>query len=97
MTGSYQIDWHQKSYVCIHVFEDTRPVLLVARNGGNWSFLCGYGHDDLVAEGRVVGIGHILDRDPTLLSLLDLPPEWEAERKSVEDAWVRVRCDEAAP
>jgi len=49
------------------------------------------------AERRGVGIGHILDRDPTLLSLIDLPPEGEAERKPIEDAWVRVPCTGAEP
>jgi hypothetical protein len=35
-------------------------------------------------------MGHELAKDPTLLPLLDLPPEWEAERKSINDQWIRL-------
>lgn len=89
MTKPSPIAWHQKAYVCVHIFEDTRPVLLVSRNGGAWSLLCGHEHDDITLGARVVGIGHILDRDPTILPLLDLPAEWEAERETPTGDWVR--------
>jgi hypothetical protein len=76
------------AYVCSHVFERTRPVLLVARDGGDWQFLCGgeHGPDDLP---RVVGMNHLMDDDPTLPQLLDLPADWEAERRSSSDPWIR--------
>jgi len=80
-----------KSYVCIHIFNGTRPVLFVSREGGDWSFLCGDLHDDVVDNYRVVGIGHIFDRDPTLLELLDLPEEWDAERQYVGGEWLRTK------
>lgn len=32
---------------------------------------------------KVVGLNHLLHRDPELRSLLDLPIDWEAERQSV--------------
>ena len=89
MTQPSPIPWHQKAYVCVHIFEDTRPVLLVSRNGGAWSLLCGHGHDDIMLGAKVVGIGHILDRDPTILPLLDLPAGWEAERETPTGDWVR--------
>ena len=80
----------QKSYVCIHVFNKERPILLVNRSDGSWCFLCGGGHEQAASNYKVVGIGHLFDGDPSLLSLLDLPAEWEAERKSVQDDWVRT-------
>ena len=93
----------QKSYVCIHVFNKERPILLVNRSDGSWCFLCGGGHEQAASnyrvvgichlferDYRVVGIGHLFERDSSLLSLLDLPAEWEAERKSVQDEWVRT-------
>jgi hypothetical protein len=80
----------QKSYVCIHVFNNERPILLVNRSDGSWCFLCGGGHEQAASNYRVVGIGHLFERDSSLLSLLDLPAEWEAERKSVQDEWVRT-------
>jgi hypothetical protein len=85
-----QYDYHQKAYICIHVFKREQPVLLVNREGGDWQFLCGQVHEQAGSQLRVVGIGHVLEHDPTLLPLTDLPPEWEAERESVDDEWVRV-------
>ena len=75
-------------YICLHVFENSRPVLLVSKEGGDWQFLCGgeHGQDELP---RVVGINHLLSRDNTLLELLDLNDNWEAERKSLKDPWTR--------
>ena len=81
--------YHHKAYVCIHIFDLSRPVLLVSRLDGDWSFLCGAEHADNPDNYRLVGKGHILDRDPTLRELDDLAPNWEAERGSITDAWVR--------
>jgi hypothetical protein len=91
--SDYQYNTHQKSYVCIHIFNGTAPVLLVSRADGDWCFLCGANHKDDPSEYRVVGMGHELVKDPTLLPLLDLPPEWEAERRSVNDQWIRLPID----
>lgn len=84
---SFPNDLHSKSYVCIHVFEQTRPILLVDRSNGDWSFLCGGLHPNDAAYYRVVGIGHVLDADPSLASLSDLAPNCEAERKSMDKSW----------
>lgn len=78
-----KVDFRQKTYVCLHVFENTRPVLLVTRPEGDWCFLCGENHDNDASAYRVVGIGHIFDRDASLLNVLDLEPNWDAERTSV--------------
>lgn len=90
MRMSKQIDPHQKAYVCVHVYDNIRPVLLVSRADGDWCFLCGDKHEDVASAYRVVGIGHLIGRDRTLETLLDLPPNWEAERQSPESAWIRT-------
>lgn len=90
MTDPTKIDEHQKAYVCVHVFDGTRPVLLVSRAADDWSFLCGQEHDDDETSYRVVGIGHLLQRDPSLYSSLDLLPEWEAEREAPGKEWIRT-------
>jgi hypothetical protein len=36
-----------------------------------------------------VGINHLLDDDPSLHQLVDLPIDWEAERRSSADPWIR--------
>lgn len=77
------------AFVCSHIFDDTRPVLLVCRPGGDWQFLCGETHDD-EAIPKVVGLNHLLERDPTLEELRDLPDEWEAERISSKHQWIKT-------
>jgi len=76
----------------MHVFEHTSPILLVSRAEGDWCFLCGDEHDDSASMYRVVGMVHLLELDPTLQLVLDLPSEWEAERKSKDDPWLRTPC-----
>ncbi len=84
---------HLKSYVCKHVFDRSRPILLVSRADGDWSFLCGESHENSASEYKVVGIGHVLESDPSLQEVLDLPIDWDAERVSVGQKWVRKPCD----
>jgi hypothetical protein len=91
---SRQIPFHEKAYVCIHVFADERPVLLVSRPDGDWCFLCGDEHDDDASDYRVMGIGHVLERDQTLHEVADLRADWEAERTAVGAEWRRVEIPE---
>ena len=92
---SHTASYHEKAYVCLHIFDASRPVLLVVRSDSDWSFLCGDEHGDTAANYRVVGKGHILDRDPSLRELADLAPNWEAERTSASGVWVRKPSTEA--
>ena len=79
------------AYVCPHVFEDTRPILYVTRNGGDWQFLCGGDdHDD---ECHLVGVSHLTERDPSLNDLAGLKPELEAERDAVGAEWILSKCE----
>lgn len=83
-------DYHQKAYVCIDVFENKKPVTLVYRSDGDWCFTSSdnnYGNDP--DKYRVVGVGHLIDRDPSLAFLENLPNNCEAERKSPKHRWVR--------
>lgn len=85
----------QIAYVCRHVFENSRPILFVSRGGGDWQCLCGEEHaaDEIP---HVVGLNHLLERDAALTELQDLPEEWEAERVSVQDDWVRTQIESDA-
>lgn len=86
---------YQKSYVCTHVFEGSRPVLLVSRPDGDWCFLCGGNdHENSADSYRVVGLGHVLNRDRGLVDQLDLGPGWEAERADASSAWLRARIED---
>jgi hypothetical protein len=77
------------------VFDRQRPVLLVNRSDGDWVLVCGDTHPDDASSYCVVGIGHVIDHDPTLEETLDLSPEWEAERSAVGAPWRRqIASDE---
>jgi len=77
--------------VCEHVFDASRPVLLVSHEGGDWQFLCGSVDHASWDTARVVGINHLFDGDPSLRELLDLPAGWDAERAKIGEAWARKR------
>lgn len=80
------------AFVCKHVLEHSRPVLLVARDDGDWQFLCGEAHEpEEIPE--VVGMNHIIDSDPGLRQILDLPAGWLAERSSPDLPWVRTMSE----
>ena len=65
------------------------PILLVTHDAddGGWQFLCGTSDDP--ADGRVVGLGRMLTRDPSLGELADLPEGWRAWRASAGQHWER--------
>lgn len=75
-----------RALVCSHVFEYSRPVLLVAREDGEWLFLCGGLHTD-DERFHVIGVNHLLQRDPSLEGVAGLEDLHEAQRGSVQDAW----------
>ncbi len=77
-----------EAYVCSHVFQAVRPVLLVAVEEGDWMFLCGTLHDEQ-EHYHLVGINHLTERDPTLAEVLDLPDGFETEREIVGGTWRR--------
>ena len=79
--------------VCNHIFRDERPILYVSRPEGEWQFMCGEG-DHTASDGHLVGVGHLTDRDPSLNELIDLQPDYEADRKSIDDPWVISECEE---
>lgn len=83
------LPYETKCFVCIHVFDRSRPVLYVTRPDGDWCALCGAEHPEDANAYRVVGIGHVIDDDPGLSEILDLAPNQEAERSTVGDPWVR--------
>ena len=71
------------------VIQDGLPILNVAHyaEDHSWAFTCGTSDD--VADGRVIGMGQALKRDPTLSSIADLRPGWHAYRQAVGGPWTR--------
>lgn len=83
------------AYICSHVYENSRPILLVSRDGGDWQCLCG-GEHDVGEVPRVVGLNHLVERDPTIAELFDLPVDWEAERVRVGSKWMRSKVSHSS-
>lgn len=82
-------------FICSHIFNNTRPILFVSRAGGDWQFLCGEKHE-INENPKIVSIGHLIEQDPTLNEIANLPVNWEAERTGVGDQWVKMKCRDYA-
>jgi hypothetical protein len=70
------------------VFEGA-PILHVTHDEDDhgWQFL---GWEDAdVAQGAVVCLSHIVELDPSVLEVADLPPGWHAWRRSKTEPWQR--------
>ena len=80
------------SYVCKHIFNQTKPILLVSREDGDWQFLCGENHDDEELP-HVIGLNHIYEIDPSIISLKNLKKNYVADRGSINDKWKRKKCE----
>lgn len=85
MSRSFRRDYGV--YICEHIFRNTRPVLVCVRDDdGSYQFLCG--EDDPEEDvPHVVGVGHLLDRDPSLEVLANLEEGTLAVRTSAEGSW----------
>ena len=87
---SWMVTRHEvAAFVCTHVWNDHAPILHVAVEHGDWMFLCGGFHDETDGGPIVLGRNHVVDRDPTVAEVLDLPDHWEAVRSAAGEAWVR--------
>jgi hypothetical protein len=66
------------------------PILTVAHNRDDdgWQFL-GAGRP-AEAHAVLVALRDVVERDPSLYSLADLPSGWVATRKSASDQWLRA-------
>jgi hypothetical protein len=73
----------------VNVLERNYPILLVTHDedDGGWQVLCG--ETDDVDDGRVVGLGCMFERDPSIGQLANLPLGWRAWRESVDSPWCR--------
>ncbi len=91
-SGEQRPPFDLKCYVCSHVFAGSRDIMLVTRPDGDWCFMCGAeDHPDDASALRVVGLGHVIDRDASVADVLDLEPNEEADRASLSGDWVRTR------
>jgi hypothetical protein len=78
------------------VRDDEQAILLVFHEeNGDWQFLSS--NEEREEEIVLVHLSHVLDWDPTVQSLEDLPGGWKAWRGSVDDDWARERTSPDQP
>ncbi len=67
---------------------DGAPILVVVHysDDHSWAFLDGLGFQ--ASDALVVAMQEIVELDPTISSIADLPPGWVARRESVVSVWV---------
>lgn len=86
------VEEHLGALVCPHVFDHSKPALVVCRRNGEYQFLCGSEHTK-AERPRVVGVSHLLDHDKSLNELLEpgaekrFPENWFAERTALGAEW----------
>jgi hypothetical protein len=73
----------------IHITNLTKPILLACHYSGDdgWAFLTG--EEFSMDESQLVSLKNILQLDPSLEGIADLPPGWSAQRQSVGGCWNR--------
>ncbi|AMV37267.1 hypothetical protein [Planctomyces sp. SH-PL62] len=71
------------------IIHEDEPILLVCRDAedGSWQFLAGGPFE--VADGLLVSLRTLVERDPRLAELADLPPGWQAWRPRPDSPWER--------
>jgi hypothetical protein len=71
------------------VLDGSEPVLLVSHDEDDHSWQFIGSTDACVADGRVVCLEEMVELDPTVLEVADLPPGWQAVREEVGGPWTR--------
>lgn len=85
----------QACLCCVHVLRRERPALLISNAAGVWQVMCGHDDHDFDrddAEGDAkdavaIHFARLVDDDPSLAALEELPADWSARRASFEAAW----------
>jgi hypothetical protein len=82
-------------FALAQIIEHGYPVLYVSHDcdDGAWQFL--HGGDFQMEDARLVSLRGMVERDPTLLQLADLPLGWYAWRSSATEPWVRASKEQA--
>ena len=71
------------------IIENSEPILLVSHDDddGSWQFLTGGSFE--VADGMLILLRNMVERDPSLDELADLPLGWQAWRERQGSPWER--------
>ncbi len=77
----------------VQVLENKFPILNVTHysDDHSWAFTCGTTNN--TEDARLISMHKVLERDPTLRTIADLPPGWTAWRERVGGEWHRSPND----
>lgn len=93
MSWPFQEGKNRAVFTTKPVIHENHPILLVSHDAeGDWQFLCGT--TNRPKDGLVVSLGCIVERDPGLGKLADLPEGWRAFRKSPKSPWQREKIED---
>ena len=72
------------------IVEQGHPILLVTHDAddGSWQFLDGSDNVKMT-DGLLVTLGDMVQHDPSLAELADLPLGWMAWREDLDEPWQR--------
>jgi hypothetical protein len=78
--------------VTLRSIVDGDPILYVSHDADDhgWQFLDGNPVE--MTNAVLVGLGEIVDRDPSVLEVANMPPGWFAVRDSQTSPWKRARA-----
>ena len=75
-------------YTTRFVLDEDLPILIVAHDpDGGWEFLCGT--TDKPKDAREILLGEVVELDPRLREVADLPVGWRAFRDAPESPWMQ--------
>lgn len=84
----FDVPINTASFTTRYVLDGTLPILEVYHDhDGEWQFMCGT--TNATADAKLVCLGCMVRRDPTLVQLANMPAGWLAYRDSLEQPWSR--------
>ena len=77
-------------FTTVYVMEHTSPIIYVSHDiKGDWQFL---GPETIIDldQGRIVWLSEILEKDPSVASILTISKGMDAYREGLGKAWIRI-------
>ena len=83
------LDKKQAVFTTKFVIEDNSPLTYVSHdNEGDWQFFSQ--EDANESDARIVSLEEMIDRDPTINQILNIPTGKAAYRNNISDEWIII-------
>jgi hypothetical protein len=77
-------------FTTTHVMKEGRDIAFVFHDADDHGWQFHYDGEKRPGDSMVVSLSTIVQHDPTVLDVADIPPGWKAWRKKRGDAWQRA-------